>query len=255
MFDLILDKIERPYRRPSTGATAASLVGHVVIVTCVVVLPLLYATDHLPKVPVMMAFVAPPATPPPPPPPPPPPAQAATGPRRTNAPQTSTNPDAAPIEAPAEIKPEVPRAGGEGQPGGVEGGIEGGVAGGIVGGLLTEVPAPPPPPPPPPAPRQPVRIGGLVIAPALTHRVEPEYPALAISAHLEGMVILEATVDTEGRVQEVRVLRSRGFLDKAAIAAVQQWRYAPLTLNGVPSPFVLTVTLNFALKARVQDVG
>jgi TonB family protein len=69
------------------------------------------------------------------------------------------------------------------------------------------------------------------------------------------MVILEATVDAEGRVQDVRVLRSRGLLDKAAIAAVSRWRYAPLMLNGVPTPFVLTVTLSFALKKGSQEVG
>ena len=101
-----------------------------------------------------------------------------------------------------------------------------------------------------------MRIGGQVTAPALVQRVEPEYPAIAVAAHLEGVVILEATVDTDGRVTDVRVLRSRGFLDKPAIAAVQQWRYAPLMLNGQPTPFILTVTLSFALKQQgLQRVG
>lgn len=255
MFDLVLDRVERPYRRSSAGATVVSVIGHVVLVTTVFVLPLLWATDSLPSVPVMMAFVATPAAPPPPPPPPPPPAAPATAARPTPAP-SSSNPDAAPIEAPEEITPEPASPAGGGEPGGVEGGVEGGVAGGIVGGLVAAAPPPPPPPPPPPAPAQPVRIGGQLTAPALVQRVEPEYPAIAVAAHLEGMVILEATVDVDGRVTEVRILRSRGFLDKAAIAAVQQWRYAPLMLNGQPTPFVLTVTLNFALKQqKMQDVG
>jgi protein TonB len=256
MFDLILDRVDRPYRKRSSGATVTSVVGHVALIGSVIVLPLLYASDQLPTVPVMMAFVAVPAAPPPPP--PPPPSAPAKSLAKNRSVAVSANPNAAPIEAPAEIKPELPsleHAGG--QEGGVEGGIEGGVAGGIVSGLVTEAtPLPPPPPPPPPPPQQPVRIGGQVVAPALLTRIEPEYPALAVAAHLEGMVILEATVDTDGRVTEVRILRSRGFLDKAAINAVQQWRYAPLTLNGVPTPFVLTVTLNFALKReRLQDVG
>jgi protein TonB len=260
MFDLVQGKVERPYRRSSRGATFASVVGHTLLITAVIVVPLLYATDSIPEVPAMMAFVvAPAATPPPPPPPPPPPAPKATAaPRQVATARPSTNPNAAPIEAPSEIKPEppAPPASTAGQPGGVEGGIEGGVAGGIVGGLINE-PAPPPPPPPPPAPaRQPVRIGGQVAAPTLVHRVEPDYPAIAVAAHLEGMVILEATVGIDGKVQEVKILRSRGFLDKAAIDAVQQWQYAPLKLNGVPTPFVLTVTLNFALKQqREQSIG
>jgi len=38
------------------------------------------------------------------------------------------------------------------------------------------------------------------------------------------------------------------FLEQAAIDAVKQWRYKPLILNGVPTPFVLTVTLTFSIK-------
>jgi len=193
MFDLVLGKIERPYRRRSTGATTASVFGHVVVIGTVVVLPLLFATEHLPKVPVMMAFVAPPAAPPPPP----APASAKT--RPAGAAPSSTNPNAAPIEAPTQIKPEPAVAPSGGQPGGVEGGIEGGVAGGIVGGLIAEaIPPPAPPPPPPPPPREPVRIGGLVVAPALRTRIEPEYPPLAVAAHVEGMVILERRSTLKG---------------------------------------------------------
>ena len=62
------------------------------------------------------------------------------------------------------------------------------------------------------------------------------------------MVILEAIVDGSGSVQSVRVLRSVKLLDGAAIDAVKQWRYEPLSLNGVPTPFILTVTLTFAVK-------
>jgi protein TonB len=62
-----------------------------------------------------------------------------------------------------------------------------------------------------------------------------------------GTVILEATVDPSGRVRNVRVLRSVPLLDDAAVAAVRQWRYVPLVLNGVPHPFVLTVTVSFSL--------
>jgi len=37
------------------------------------------------------------------------------------------------------------------------------------------------------------------------------------------------------------------MLDEAAIAAVKQWRYEPLNLNGVPMPFILTVTVSFTM--------
>ena len=75
--------------------------------------------------------------------------------------------------------------------------------------------------------------------------MEPAYPDLALMAKVGGMVILEAVVDSNGTVESVKVLRSVKFLDNAAVEAVKQWKYSPLILNGVPTPFVLTVTLNF----------
>jgi len=76
-------------------------------------------------------------------------------------------------------------------------------------------------------------------------RVEPTYPDLALMAKVGGMVILEAVVGADGSVESVKILRSVKFLDAAAAEAVRQWKYSPLILNGVPTPFVLTVTLNF----------
>jgi protein TonB len=121
--------------------------------------------------------------------------------------------------------------------------VAGGIPEGIVGGFSS--PMPPPPPPPPPA--GPVRVGGEVSVPRLAYRVEPEYPLLAVQGQVAGMVILEATVDETGHVRDARVLRSHGVLDAAAVRAVEQWRYEPLLLNGLPTPFVLTVTVSFSL--------
>ncbi len=134
--------------------------------------------------------------------------------------------------------------------GGVEGGVPGGVIGGIVGGIVAPVAPPsPPPPPPPPLTDAPVRVGGQITTPALLHRAEPVYPEMASVAHVTGMVILEAVVNTDGCVQSVKVLRSRHpFLDKASEEALMQWRYSPLVLNGIPTPFVLTVTFNFSVQ-------
>jgi protein TonB len=247
MFDLISGGTRHPFHDRTSAPVVVSVAGHAVALTLVVVLPLMYANDRLPKVPTIMAFVAAPPAPPPPP-PPPAPAQPAGKPAPTRPPSpVTTGTFAIPLEAPSEILPEPPGqiyAGGEG---GVEGGIEGGVAGGIVGGLIASAPPPPPPPPPASAPKPagPVRIGGNLSAPALVKRVEPIYPDMALMAKVGGMVILEAVVSADGSVESVKVLRSVKFLDDAALAAVKQWRYSPLILNGVPTPFVLTVTLNF----------
>jgi protein TonB len=96
--------------------------------------------------------------------------------------------------------------------------------------------------------RGPVRIGGQITAPALLKRVDPEYPDIAAQAQLTGIVILEATVGTDGCVEQVKVLRARHpFLDRAAVEALRQWQYTPLVLNGIRTPFVLTVTFNFSV--------
>jgi protein TonB len=93
-----------------------------------------------------------------------------------------------------------------------------------------------------------VRVGGEIQTPALVKRVAPVYPEIAVDAQLEGMVILEATVGRDGRVEDVRVLRSIPLLDNAAKAAVMQWEYSPLLLNGKPERFILTVTVSFRLQ-------
>jgi protein TonB len=221
----------------SAAPVIISIAGHVVLVVTVIIVPLLYATDNLPKVPNMMAFVAAmPAAPPPPPPPPPPPAPKAqagaaerTAGRCVRCPPSRHRQKSAPNRrtcrsrrATAALKAELSEA-----------------CRAVSWGGLVVAPPPPPPPPPPPAPRQAVRIGGNIQAPTLIKRVEPTYPDIALVAKVTGLVILEASVGKDGTVESVRILRSVKFLDEAAVQAVKQWRYQPLVLNGVATPFVL----------------
>ena len=63
----------------------------------------------------------------------------------------------------------------------------------------------------------------------------------------QGVVILEATIGADGKVKDVRVLRSIPLLDQAAIDAVRQWEYTPTLLNNVPVPVIMTVTVQFTL--------
>ena len=72
-----------------------------------------------------------------------------------------------------------------------------------------------------------------------------------MDARLQGVVILEAIVDRDGSVAEVKVLRSvNPLLDREAVLAVKQWRYSPLVLNGLRERFVLTVMLSFSIETR-----
>ena len=102
---------------------------------------------------------------------------------------------------PTEIKPEDGFD--LGTEGGVPGGVEGGVPGGIVGGVVGGLPDAPPPPP-----VKPVRVGGDVREPRKVVDVAAVYPPLALKAGLEGVVIIEATIGPNGRVQNANVLRS-----------------------------------------------
>ena len=102
-----------------------------------------------------------------------------------------------------------------------------------------------PPPPPPPAP---VRVGGNIKPPTKVKDVKPTYPAIAQSARVQGVVIIEATIGPNGKVQDAKVLRSIPLLDAAALDAVRQWEFTPTLLNGVPVPVIMTVTVNFTLQ-------
>jgi len=123
-----------------------------------------------------------------------------------------------------------------------------------VDGLVTGVPGGdaaaidiPPPPPPPPAPLPPVRVGSGIRPPQKVHHVAPIYPAIAQSARVSGVVILDAVIKEDGSVTDVRVLRSIPLLDHAAIDAVRQWRFTPTLLNGRAVAVVMTVTVAFSM--------
>ena len=98
----------------------------------------------------------------------------------------------------------------------------------------------------------PTRAGGAdkVKPPKLIKEVRPVYPAEAEKAGVEGIVIMEATTDTYGRVAAVKVLRGIPLLNQAAIDAVKQWVYEPMVINGKPQPVVFTVTTRFTLDGK-----
>ena len=89
------------------------------------------------------------------------------------------------------------------------------------------------------------RVGGQIRPPVRIKEVAPLYPAIAQSARVQGDVVIEATIDEEGKVADARVVKSTPLLDQAALDAVRQWEYQPSLLNGVPTAVVMTVTVKF----------
>jgi protein TonB len=237
---LVLTEPEKHAGRTST-TLAISIALHTALIVAIAILPLLFY-DALPSQEALKAFfVAPLEVAPPPPPPPPPPEAARAVVRAAPRIEQVQQGFVAPVEVPNEIRPEEGLDLGEGVAGGVEGGVPGGVVGGVVGGLPSDAP-------PPPA--KVVRIGGQIAQPKLIRQVKPVYPDLAVQSRVSALVILEAEVDTRGRVKTVKVLRGHPLFDDSAIEAVKQWRYQPLLLNGEPTGFILTVTVNFNLQQK-----
>jgi len=102
-------------------------------------------------------------------------------------------------------------------------------------------------PPPAPVANRPVRLHSGIEAPRKLRDVTPVYPAAARTLRVQGLVILEVTIDERGSVTNAHVLRSQPGLDQAALDAVTQWTFAPARLNGEAIPVVMTVTVNFQL--------
>lgn len=82
----------------------------------------------------------------------------------------------------------------------------------------------------------PVRVGGTIPDPKVLRRIEPEFPPGAT-----GSVILEVTIGTDGKVQDVRFLRNAPALDAAAEKAVRQWLFEVTTIDGRAVPAIKTV--------------
>ena len=233
-------------RSPLEWVAAMGL--HVVILAALIIVPL-YTTGT-----IQLSnyedtpLVAPPAAPPPPPP-------AAVravaphiAPKRPKLAYTlgkQTAPASIPKTASLDNSAAAPDLGGvvDGVAGGVPGGQLGGSLGGVLGGTGTSVP----PPPPRAAGRRIIRVGSNLKAPRQTYSVQPEYPPLAMQAHIRGAVVVDAVIDEHGNVVGARALSGHPFLVAAALKAVLQWKYEPTLLNGTPIAVEMEVTVHFNL--------
>jgi len=81
----------------------------------------------------------------------------------------------------------------------------------------------------------------------LVHSVTPVYPPQAWQTHVEGAVVLEALISEDGHVRNLKVKQGPQLLARAALDAVQQWRYKPYQLDGKPVAMSTTITVRFKL--------
>jgi TonB family protein len=95
------------------------------------------------------------------------------------------------------------------------------------------------------------RPGNEVTMPRVLHQVKAAYTPEALRAKIEGTVVLQAVVRTNGGVSNVAVLRSldaRFGLDQQAISAVRQWRFVPGQRLGQPVPVLVRIDIRFSTK-------
>jgi protein TonB len=104
-------------------------------------------------------------------------------------------------------------------------------------------------PPPSPEPEGPIQVGGDVVPPEKTFNPQPQYTEIARKARLQGVVIVQAIIDKQGTVTNVKVLKGLGMgLDQAAVEAIKKWKFEPATLNGKPVAVYYNLTVNFRLQ-------
>jgi periplasmic protein TonB len=141
-----------------------------------------------------------------------------------------------------------------GQVGGVVGGVIGGEKGGVLGGQVggkvggTGTGAEGNGSGDRAQPAGPLRVGGDVKAPVIVSKYEPKYTEPARQARVTGIVIVEATINKQGEVENVNVIKGLPMgLSDQAVDAVKRWRFRPGTLNGEPVDVIFNLTVNFKM--------
>lgn len=118
---------------------------------------------------------------------------------------------------------------------------------GLPGGIPLGAPAPAITVVHPPAPKQPMKISSGVATGQLISPIRPIYPAIAKVAHIQGTVVIEATISRQGTIENLQVTEGPPMLRQAAIDAVAAARYRPFLLNGEPVEVQTSIHVIFSL--------
>lgn len=104
-------------------------------------------------------------------------------------------------------------------------------------------------PPRPGLPGDPMQVSGDVLPPQKILAPQPRYTEEARQARIQGVVILQAIVDTVGNVTDVEVIKGLPLgLTDSAIEAVSEWKFKPATLEGIPVAVFFNLTVSFRLQ-------
>jgi TonB family protein len=82
----------------------------------------------------------------------------------------------------------------------------------------------------------------------LIKKVTPDYPPEAKYAHIQGSVVVRATINRTGDVADLEVISGPIELVVSAVNAVRKWKYRPYLLNGNPVAVETQIVVNYALQ-------
>lgn len=142
-------------------------------------------------------------------------------------------------------KPEAPLCGGDGQL----------CCNGTTchGGLTCETAGvcrkPAPPPPPKAEVKKPAMVSEDDVPAKALSTPHPAYPAKALAAGVQGKVVVRLTIDEQGNVKDVKIVKGDPAFDDAVLAVVRSWKYEPAKhQDGKPFLSIKTVAVPFKIK-------
>lgn len=100
----------------------------------------------------------------------------------------------------------------------------------------------------PPPLAGPLHLPSKLVEGFLIYKSLPSYPPIAKTAHIQGTVVLQATISRAGTIENLRVVSGPLMLQQAALDAVKTWRYRPYLLNQNPVEVETTVSVIFKLE-------
>jgi len=95
--------------------------------------------------------------------------------------------------------------------------------------------------------QEPIRVDSDAIIQHVTHRIEPVYPPIAKAARIQGMVVFNVVIGSDGKLKSTKVVSGPAMLQQAAIDALKQWTFRRFELNGVPVQAEGNVSIDFNL--------
>jgi protein TonB len=98
-----------------------------------------------------------------------------------------------------------------------------------------------------PPPKRHLRVSSGVAEGLIKHKVSPKYPREAREQGIQGDVLLQGTIDTNGNLVDLKALQGDPILVKAAVDAVKEWKYRPFILKGEPVDVDTTIKIEFHL--------